>query len=127
MGRDRTLSRRRFEPLQRRVFPHSPLSNLTAATRNTSFEPVLWSAIGSRGWSPSPQSISPDSKSAVWRLLCREAFHRVLAPPPRRRPHGRREAASGAKTDRAQQHVARFERGDGLKEPAERVRSRCTV
>ena len=39
----------------------------------------LW---GSRGWSPGPQSISPNSDAAVWRLLCREAFHRVMAPSP---------------------------------------------
>ena len=39
----------------------------------------LW---GSRGWSPGPQSISPNSDAAVSRLLCREAFHRVMAPSP---------------------------------------------
>ena len=35
---------------------------------------------GSRGWSPGPQPISPNSDAAVCRLLCREAFHRVMAP-----------------------------------------------
>jgi hypothetical protein len=78
-------SRRRCESLQRRAFPHSPLSTRLRRRGNNSFEPVLWSAMGLLGMvSGSAVRLHRcvEFRPAVWRLLCREAFHRVMVPSP---------------------------------------------